>query len=297
MNSIPYLGEILALLTAIAWSFAVILFKKSGETVHPVALNLFKNVLAMTLLLPTMYLFGETLILPAPKEDYLLVLISGALGIGICDTLFFKSLNLVGAGMSAIIDCLYSPLTIGLSVLWLGEQLTLLQMIGVMVILSAVFIAGGRKGNTTASLKDLVAGIIYGVLAIAAMAVGVVMIKPLLEHSPLFWVVEMRLIGGLIVLGCVLSLHPKRRSILRTLAPGQGWKYTVSASFVGTYLALVLWIAGMKFGQVSVVAALNQTSNVFIFIFAAIFLHESISLRRAVAIFLGVTGSLLVTFS
>jgi drug/metabolite transporter (DMT)-like permease len=117
MYSIPYLGEMLALLTAITWSFGVILFKKSGETVHPIALNLFKNILAMTLLLPTMYLFGETLILPAPKKDYLLLLISGALGIGICDTLFFKSLNLVGAGMSAIIDCLYSPLTIGLSML------------------------------------------------------------------------------------------------------------------------------------------------------------------------------------
>ena len=48
-----YLGEILSVVAAILWAFAVILFKKSGESVHPIALNLFKNIFAMALFIAT----------------------------------------------------------------------------------------------------------------------------------------------------------------------------------------------------------------------------------------------------
>jgi len=100
---IAYLGEIFAFVTAIVWASAVILFKKSGETVHPVALNFFKNLLAMVLLLPTIYFFEGWIFKGFTGDEIALLLVSGALGIGIADTFFFKSLNLLGAGLSAIL--------------------------------------------------------------------------------------------------------------------------------------------------------------------------------------------------
>jgi len=150
-TTLPYLGESLALIVAVVWAFAVILFKKSGETVNPIGLNLFKNVLALALILPTVWLFGQALVPSFSGHGYLLLLLSGALGIGVSDTLFFKSLNLLGAGLSAIVDCLYSPFIIGLSMVWLGERLTLLQVIGVVMIVSAVLAATSKKGTTTIS--------------------------------------------------------------------------------------------------------------------------------------------------
>ena len=129
---IPYFGETLALSTAVIWSVAVILFKKSGETVNPLGLNLFKNTLTMLMIPPTMLIFGQTLLLPVPLYDYLLLMLSGVLGIGIADTLFFKSLNILGAARSAIVDCLYSPVIILLSIFWLGERLTFTQAVGAL---------------------------------------------------------------------------------------------------------------------------------------------------------------------
>ncbi len=41
IGAIP--GEVWALLAALIWSVAVILFKRTGEEVPPLALNLFKN--------------------------------------------------------------------------------------------------------------------------------------------------------------------------------------------------------------------------------------------------------------
>jgi len=294
--SIPYLGKGLALLTAVVWAFAVILFRKSGETVHPIALNLFKNSLAVILFIATIWLFGGTLMHPAPAHIYILLLLSGAIGIGIGDTLFFKCLNLLGAGLTAIVDCLYSPFIIGLSVVWLRESLTLVQILGALVIVSAIMIATGITGKERISRRNMVKGIIYGVLALAAMAVSIVTIKPLLEQSPLLWATEIRLCGGLVVLIPILILHPKKRTIVASLFSHHSWIYTLLGSFFGAYVAMFIWLAGMKYTQASIASALNQTSTIFIFIFAAIFLKETITLGRTIGIILAFFGTFLVLF-
>lgn len=290
-----YLGETMALATAITWAFAVILFKKSGEHVHPIALNLFKGLMASALLIPTIYIVGDRLFLDRPTGDYWLMILSGALGIGIADTLFFKSLNLLGAGLSAIVDCLYSPFIIGLSLIWLGESLTLLQLAGATMIVSAVLTTMAEKNSGNISRSNLIRGLFYGVMAMATMAVGIVMIKPLLTESPLFWVTEWRIVGGIMVLALVLLFNPRRRSILESLRTFGSKKYTFYGSFIGGYVAMMMWLAGMKYIQASTAAALNQTSAVFVFIFAAIFLKEKINTVRLVAIVLGVGGLCLVT--
>ncbi len=256
MNStISHLGEFFALSTAIVWAFAVILFKKSGETVHPLALNLFKNLLALILILPTMWLWGESIFLKIPSRDYLILILSGALGIGIADTLFFKSLNLLGAGMTAIVDCLYSPFIIIASMFFLSESLTPFQFVGVLIIISAVLTASNTKGRGKLSRHNLVWGIFWGVLSMANMAVGVVLFKPLLNHLPLLWVTEIRLFGGILVVVLILLLNPSRRKIMSSINSVHSWFYTISGSLTGAYLSMILWLAGMKLTQASNAAA------------------------------------------
>lgn len=295
-EQIPYLGQFFAILTAISWAFAVILFKKSGETVHPVALNFFKNLVAMVLLIPTIFLFGEPVKNLFTNDEYMLLLLSGALGIGIADTLFFKSLNLLGAGLSAIVDCMYSPSIIILAFLWLGETLSIAQFVGIVVIVSAVLTISKMDNGKVISKHDLISGILLGILAMATMAVGVVIVKPILDRSPILWLTEVRLLGGIIILILVLLFHPGRRKIISPRLDRQSWAYTISGSFIGAYVAMVLWLAGMKYTKASIAAALNQTANIFIFIFAAWLLKEPITPRRIVGIILGVAGAFMVTF-
>ena len=289
-------GHTLALGAAIAWAIAVILFKKSGETVHPIGLNLYKNTLASVVLLPpTIWLFGGTILRDVPASEYLLLMASGALGIGIADTLFFMCLNRLGAGLTAIVECLYSPSIISLSVLWLGERMTVLQIIGTLLIVSAVFIATREKPQAGLSRHDLIIGFSLGVISLACMAVGIIMIKPLLERSPLLWVSEIRLLASVVVMLLILIPHPSRRAIVASALSSRGWGYTLSGSFVGAYLSMIIWLGGMKYAQASIASVLNQTSNIFVFIFAALFLKEPINLQRTVAILIGVAGAILVT--
>ncbi len=294
--AIPYLGEILSLTTAITWAIAVILFKKSGESVHPIALNLFKDVLAVVLLVPTLYIAGKSLFFSASTSDYILLFISGAIGIGFADTLFFMSLNLVGASLMAVIDCMYSPFVIILSFIFLGEKLTAIQLFGAVLIISAVLTISRPKAREGVSGKNLILGIVFGVLAIGANAAGIVIAKPILERTPLLWATEMRLISGSLVLGLILLFHPKRYRIYNSLHSLGSWPYTLLGSFFGAYLSMIFWLGGMKFTQASISASLNQTSNVWIFVFAAIFLKERINRYKVLAIVMAVIGVFIVTF-
>lgn len=287
-------GEIYALATAMTWAFAVILFKKSGERVHPIGLNQFKNILAIVLLVPTMLVMSRAIFPHVSVTDYVILLASGALGIGVSDTLFFHSLNMLGAGRSSIVDCLYSPFIIGLSVMWLGESLTAAQAAGTVLIISAVLAIAGEKDVRSIDRRHLVMGVFLGAMAMATMAVGVVMAKPVLDRDDLLWVTLVRLVGGVFMLTVLLMMHPDRIAIVRSITSVGHRTYTFAGSFIGGYLSMIIWLAGMKYTQASIAAALNQTSNIFIFIFAAMFLKERITAIRAGAIALGVTGAVMV---
>lgn len=289
-------GEILALLTAISWAMAVIMFKKSGENVHPLALNLFKNVLSLILLFPTTYFLGEAIWRGVPPEEYGLLLISGILGIGIGDTLFLKSLNLLGASLQAIINCLYAPSIIFLSILYLGETMTIGQVIGSVMIISAVLVITTKKGKGNVGMRNLIIGIALGIIASLASAFSIVMIKTLLERSPLVWVTQVRLAGGIAFLAVIFIFHPRRKNILLSLRSPGSWGYTLSGSFMGAYLSMILWLAGMKYTKASIAAVLNQMSNIFVFIFAVWLLKEPINRQRLIGIILGAGGAILVIF-
>lgn len=296
MNPIPFFGEFLALSTAVVWAVAVILFKRSGESVHPIALNLFKNVLAAVLFVPTIWLVGGAVFEPLPARDYLILLVSGALGIGISDTFMFMSLNTLGASLMSIVDCMYSPIIIALAMLFLGETLSALQILGVLMIVFTVI--GVVSGRLVIDLprREVIRGTVYALIALLLMGIGVIMAKPVLERSPLVWATEWRLIGGILTLLVMMAFHRDRLPIVKTLLNTPHRGYVVIGSWLGAYASLVLWLGGMKYTQASIAAALNQTSNIFIFILAAIFLREPLTKNRVAGIVLGVAGAYLVTF-
>lgn len=291
-----YAGHIWSLLSAVTIAFAIILYRKSGESVDPIGLNLFKDILAFLLFIPTICLFGDTLFRPAPLRDYVMLVLSGALGIGLGDSLFFMSLNRLGAGRVAIVDCLYTPFTIGLAFIFLDDSLTVLQIIGATMIVSAILAGATEHMPTTAAHQRTVSGFVIGTIAMVSMATGVIIVKPVLERSPLLWVTEVRLAAGIFVLLLVTWIHPQRRQIVRSVLSTHSWAYLLPGSFLGAYLSMLYWLAGMQTIHVSIAAALNQTSNIFIFIFAAWLLRERITLLRLVAITLAVGGAMLVTF-
>lgn len=287
------LGEVLAITSGLVWAVAVILYKVSGRSVHPLGLNLFKNIVALGFTVPTLIVLGEPLVPAVPLKDLGLLVLSGFLGIAVSDTFFFYSLNRLGASIVAIIDCFYSPFVIGLSFLILGERMAGWQLIGVALIISGVIAASRSPNGEPVPRRNLILGLIYGVLAMLFVAIGIVIIKPVLATRSVIWATLVRLVGGAVPLALVIPLLPRRRTILGPLLERANWKAMIPASFFGSYLSLILWMGGMKYAKASVAAALNQLNTIFIVVLAALFLKERLGWWKIAAVILAFVGAYL----
>lgn len=287
-------GELYALISAVVWAFAVILFKRSGETVPPFALNLYRAFISLVLVLVTMLALREPLVSGAPLRDYLILFLSGIIGIAISDTLFHRSLNIVGAGITAIVDCLYSPFVVIIAFLAIGERFGPWQVIGMIFIIAAVLFAARHDPPPGTTRRQLVVGVLWGVLAMLTLAIGIVIAKPVLNRSSVIWATSMRLIGCVAVMLPIGLLSRGRREVIKAFTPSRSWRFTLSGAVVA-YTALVIWIAGMKYTQAGIAAILNQTNTIYVLIFASLFLGEPFTRRKLGAAALAVAGILMVT--
>jgi drug/metabolite transporter (DMT)-like permease len=290
------LGGTFALLAAISWANAMILFKHGGARVPPMALNLFKNVVSLMFLVPTLWLLegGLEAFEAYSVADVGILVLSGFLGITVADTLFFYSLNLVGVGIVSIVDCLYMPFMILFSWLLLAEQLTAVQYMGAGAILFAVYVTSQHEPPRDRTHAQLVLGIVLGVLDMALMTFGIVIAKPIIERTPLIGSTIIRVAAGALFLCVVFPALPRTGALRAAFRPSRAWWVTVPGSFLGAYLALVFWMGGFKNTYASVAGTLNQTASIFALILAALLLKEPLTRRKVVAVVLALAGMGLV---
>jgi drug/metabolite transporter (DMT)-like permease len=283
-------------MTALLWAVGVILFKRSVGFVEPFALNAFKNCTAFVLLAATTAVLGQTHMLSVPPKDLLLLLTSGAIGIGVSDTLFLMTLSRLGASRTALVDCLYSPFVILFSVMMLEETLSPLALLGGFFILTSVVVSSRRSFGKSIPQKQLWIGCALGASAMATVAFAVVLVKPLLPGYPLAWVSTVRMAGGISVLLLAMPLHPDRKSVYAAFRPQPGWRWMLGGTFFGSYLSLMCWLAGFKYSRAGVVALLNQTSTVLVVLLAALFLQEPLTRLKLLAVALAFAGAAMVLY-
>ncbi len=291
------LGQLLSLVSALLWAFSVVLFRLSGRSMTPVGLNLFKSAVAVLMLVPTLLLFGRGWDPGGHVPDVLILFVAGAVGIAVADTVFFQGLNLVGAGLSQIASCSYSPFVILMSFFALGERLTPGDGIGAVLILSGIFISARTDPPRGVGTAELRKGILLCTVAMALNALGVVIGKPVLNRTPVLWATTARLAGGLLTLALIAWFVPGLRRSWKAFIPHRNWRIALPASVIGTYLTMIVWIAGMKFAPVSIASILNQTSAIFVLPVAALMLKEPITLRKLAAVALALGGVALVTLT
>lgn len=288
----------MALGCAVTWAMSVILFKRAevqGD-LSPHALNLFKNTLAIVLLVLTLTVMGRGLDLGRSGVDWAALLVSGAIGIGLADTLYFAALRRIGAGPVALAEMVYSPVVVCLSVALLDEHFGLTLAIGGALVLGGVTLALWRAERPAGAPTRRVglAGVGLGMLAATLMAAGIVLAKPALGRSDLVEATLIRLIGGVSVQLLWIVTRSDRAQILGILRPQPVWRTLLPASVMGAYVALLLWMGGMKYTDASVASVLNQLNVVFILILARIFLGEPLTGRRFSGALVAMAGAVVI---
>jgi drug/metabolite transporter (DMT)-like permease len=291
------MGEFFSVACAACWAMAVVLFRRSGETLPAFELNLFKNVLATGLMVPTILLVDGISWPGYSAAEWGIVIVSGVVGIAVADTWYLRALNLMGASRTGVVASLYSPFVIVLSLLFLDEVLIWWQYFGFLLVLGGILLVTWRQNRRDVSLRAIRLGVAFGAGAVLMMAVGIVMVKPVLETQSFMWTMGVRLAAG--TLGMLLFLRATAgfsRAMLHYRS-AQPWTIIVIGSLLGSYLSMMLWLAGYKLTQASVASVLNETAASFIVLFAWLFLGEEMNWRRVAGIALTFSGvAMMVAF-
>lgn len=288
------LGEFYALGCAFAWAVAVILFRRAGEHLPATALNLVKNSFVLPLFMLTILIVEGTTLPQMPGWHWVLILVSGVVGIAAGDTLYLRALNVLGAGRMAAVQTLYSPFVIVLSLAFLGEHLSLGQLGGVALVLGGILLVAYSRGGVALDRRQRLVALGWGGLSVFLMALGVVMVKPVLEQHSFVWVVALRIVGGLLGLLLIVAATRRFRALRAAYAGVHNWPLILLAGLVGSYLSMMLWLAGYKYTEASIAAVLNEFAAVFILLLAMLLLREPVSRRQWLGTALAVAGVVLV---
>jgi drug/metabolite transporter (DMT)-like permease len=251
MAATPGFGELCSILSALAWAVGIILYRQLGAQLPPLRLNILKNLLVFGMLVPAIALVHGLALPRFTGLQAAAAVGSGILGIGLADTLYFRALNVLGAGRMGVIGNFYSPFVIALSFAFLGERLRAAQVAGFVFVSIGVWVAAWPRGDgpdpvaqaagveqrtprpSRVDVSDTRHGLLSALAAIVLMAVSVVMVKRTLESQPLLWVTAFRMAGAM----AAMALFRPWRSRART-APTRGvgvpWLRLAGAAFVGS---------------------------------------------------------------
>jgi len=283
-------GEFFALASALCWALAIILFRRAGDALPPFELNLFKNLLGFSLMVPTLAIVEGFQLGAFTPQEIGIALVSGFLGIALADTWYLRALSLMGASRTGIVASLLSPFVILLSVLFLGESLRGWQLAGFGLVMGGILLVTWRQNRREVDAAHLGKGVFYGVGAVFLMAVGIVMVKEILETRPFMWTTELRLVGGIAGMLIYMVLRGRVSEVRQQFAKPLPWRLIIPGSVLGAYVSMMMWLAGYKLIPASEASILNETANAWIVLLAWLMLGESIGPKKVIGILLTSAG-------
>jgi len=283
------MGELAALAAAFVWALSSTIWQRVGQEIPAVVLNLLKGAIALFMLLSTLLIFGKSL--PAINPNVLaMLLISGALGIGIGDTAWFVVLKYLGARRTLLLETLSPPLTALFAFIFLQEKLSLIACTGILLtIFGVAWVIAERTAETALPSKHIWLGLGMSLLGQTANASGAILSRAAftqIDIDPL-WTAALRLSGGMTVM--LFFFNRTNAESLKQLKAPKILGAIVLAAFLGTYLGIFLQQTSLKYAPAGIAQALNSTSPLFI-LPASVLTGEKVSLRAVVGVVVAIAG-------
>jgi len=289
------MGDLYAVITAICWSSAVILFDISTKNFTAIQLNVLKNFIGVFGFILTIIVLS----IPSPnfsQQDIFTLALSGVLGILIADGLFLESLRRLGSGISAVVSTIYTPTVFIIAFILFGETIKSQSYIGGALVLGGITISVFQPPKTVKK-RDLYVGILFGIMANILTAYSVLIVKPIMKNNSVVYVALYRFSVGFFF-GILVNLFKSGiKPVVHKFKQGLTNRYVVLGAILGTYLSVIFWLAGYKYTLAGRAAIYNQLSTVFIIILARIFLKEPMTSNKVIGVSLAIFGAIIVSVS
>ena len=277
-------GELLTILSAVAWAFSSVLYKMAMKEMKPTTVNTIRPLASLFFLVGIVLLTGRgTEFSTLTGKDILYIALATLFGLLIGDLLYMISLKTVGVARAYPLSNMYPLFTISLAAIFLGEEISLSVVIGAVMIVGAIFLLSEKSVEL-----DIKRGIFLALGAAFFWAASMtVMKRAMCSISPLiFSTVRMGLFSVLLL---IYTMKYEKVEFLRI---SKSWVIVALAGILDLGIGILLFLKALTYIDVSKAAPLNATAPIFAIIFAIILTTEKISSRIILGVALSFVGIL-----
>lgn len=256
--------ELAALLAATLWAVGGMISATPSRQLGAIPYVQIRMVIITGMLALWVWVAGTwQTILP---EHYQPLILSGVIGIFLGDTTLFLTLNRMGPRRTAILFSLAAPLSVLMGWVFLDEQLSYLQIIGVAIVSIGVVMAvvfGKRKDQQhqwEAIKGPIWVGVSLGVFAALCQAIGSILARPVMEAGvdPVA-ASALRVGTSALMLSIMVQLPIKAFKRANPLTP-KLLGLTVLAGVNGMGIGMTLFLFALEGGEVGIISTITATS-------------------------------------
>ena len=197
----------------LSWTYACSIWRTQTFIYKPIEINFLKNVIAFIIFSPVILFFNYS----TDYKYYLILFLSGVIGIGLGDTFYLKSLNLIGTRKTLSIEAL-SPLIAAITgTLFIDDQLNINAWMGIVIVTGALIKIIRKKSYLLNKDSKLVINnnsldkYLYALLSVFCAVIAALLSRFVLLESDLtpIFTTEMRLLGSIIFLCSITKMKLK----------------------------------------------------------------------------------------
>ncbi|MCF6366230.1 MAG: DMT family transporter [Bacteroidales bacterium] len=294
-------GEFYALFTAILWVFGALIFESLGKKNGADSINILRLVFALVFLsIFTTFSRNHTFPVDASTESWLWLLLSGIVGFALGDLFLFKAFVLIGARVSILIMSLAPPIAAFLGWIILGETLTSLQFLGIVITLFGVTIVVIQKdsgieknGDKNKKLKYPVIGVLLALGGAVGQGTGLVLSKMGMGPYDAFASSQIRIIAGILGLAVFITFSKGWQKVVAPFKKIKTISLIALGSVFGSFLGISFSLLAVQNTNTGVASTIMAIQPILLIPASAVAFKEKVNFIEIAGAIIAVGGVVL----
>lgn len=292
-----HLGEVAALATAICWTMNAMAFEAAGKKVGSLSVNYIRFFIAFPLLMITAFFTrGQALPMDASSNAWLYLSLSGLIGFVLGDIFLFQALVEIGSRITLLIKSMGPPLAALAGFLLLGEQISPLGLLGMMVTMFGIslVILSRNPQEKRVRFNRPFRGIFFAFLGAVGQALGLIFSKlGMGSYNPLA-ATQIRIIAAFITFTVLITIWKKWPEIGRAFQDKQAIGQIAIGAFLGPFVGVTFSLVALQYAPAGVVSTLTSISPILIIPFSIGVFKEKVLPREILGALISIFGVILL---
>ncbi len=291
-----YPGEFAALLVAVFWTITALSFELASKRVGSLAVNVIRLAFAFVFLSTFAYFYrGVAFPYDASTHAWFWLSISGLVGFVFGDYFLFHAYAMISSRIAMLIMTFVPPVTAFLGWVFLGEQMTWLQLAGMFLTISgiAITIISRENGSRKWIIRYATKGIVFAFLGVLGQGGGLVLSKYGMGSYDAFAATQIRIIAGFAGFALIFLINGNWRLIRNALKNKMGMAGIVSGSFFGPFLGVSFSLLAIQLTTTGVASTLMAIVPILIIPPAALLFKQKVKWLDYIGAVISVSGVVL----